>query len=212
MKITDIINKNYFTNMIKIVYFDFGAVIVNYEKVFSKICNDFSIDIKDFWNLYSQFDADLAIGKVSTEQFWQECIRKYSLGNTESYDLVGNWVSDYKIIQPINDLIYSLKNKVDVGIISNICDGLWEKSFELGFIPKIKYKKIYLSYQEKMAKPNLDIYEIVQRESGVLPNEILFVDDKAENMIVPKSLGWQTVLFDEAKAAEGVSKIREFIT
>lgn len=198
--------------MIKIVYFDFGAVIVNYEKVFSKICDDFSIDIKDFWDLYNQFDADLSAGKLTTDQFWQECIRKYKLQNTENYDLVGSWVSDYKIIQPINDLIYSLEDKVEIGIISNICEGLWETSFKIGFIPKIKYKKIYLSYQEKLAKPNLDIYEKVQRESGVLPNEILFVDDRAENLIVPKSLGWQTVLFDELKAEEGVSKIRELTT
>lgn len=197
--------------MIKVVYFDFGAVLVNYQKVFSKICDDFSIDIKDFWDLYNQFDADLAIGKVTTDEFWQKCIQKYHLQNTANYDLVGNWVSDYKIIQPINDFIYSLENKVEVGIISNICDGLWQRSFELGLVPKIKYKKIYLSYQEKMAKPNLDIYEMVQRESSVLPGEILFVDDKAENLVAPQSLGWQTVLFDELKATEGVAKIKEIL-
>lgn len=196
--------------MIKIVYFDFGAVLINYEKFFTKICNDFSIDIKDFWNLYNQFDADLSIGKMSTDQFWQECIKKYNLQNTENYDLVRNWVSDYKIIQPMNDLVHSLENKVEVGIISNICEGLWETSFKIGLIPDIRYKKIYLSYQIKMAKPNLDIYEKVQRESGFLPNEILFVDDKAENLIIPKRLGWQTVLFDESKAQEGISRIREF--
>lgn len=198
--------------MIKIVYFDFGAVLVNYEKVFTKICDDLSLDIKDFWNLYNQFDADLSIGKVMTDQFWQECIKKYKLQNIENYDLVENWVSDYKIIQPTNDLIYSLEDKVEVGIISNIHEGLWETSFKLSFVPDVKYKKIYLSYQIKMAKPSLDIYEKVQRESGVLPNEILFVDDKAENLIVPQSLGWKTVLFDESKAVEGVSKIRELTT
>lgn len=63
-----------------------------------------------------------------------------------------------------------------------------------------------------MAKPNSDIYEMVQRESGVLPSEILFVDDKAENLIVPQSFGWKTVLFDESKAEEGAVKIREFTT
>jgi len=198
--------------MIKIVYFDFGAVLVNYEKVFSKICADFSIDLKDFWSLYNQFDTDLAIGNISTKQFWQECINKFNLKNTDDYDLLGNWTSDYKIIQPINDLIYSLENKIEMGIISNIHEGLWETSFKLGLVPNIKYKKIYLSYQEKMAKPNLNIYKKVQKESGVLPSEILFVDDRAENLIIPQNLGWQTVLFRESQAEDGVSSIKKMLS
>ncbi len=104
-----------------------------------------------------------------------------------------------------------MENKIEVGIISNIHDGLWESAFELSLVPNIKYKKIYLSYQIKMAKPNSDIYEMVQRESGVLPSEILFVDDKAENLIVPQSLGWKTVLFDELEAEKGVDEIKNLL-
>ncbi len=197
--------------MIKTIYFDFGAVLVNYQQVFTKICADFSLDLKDFWDLYEQFDADLAIGRVSTEQFWQICIDKYKLTGTKNYDLLDRWVTDYKVIQPVQDLIYSLENKVDMGIISNVCAGLWQRSFEMGLVPKINYKKIYLSYQIKMAKPSPDIYEKVQKESGVLPSEILFVDDKPENMVIPKSLGWQTVVFDESQAQEGVAKIKALL-
>ncbi len=198
--------------MIKIVYFDFGAVLVNYEKVFSKICADFTINIEDFWNLYNQLDNDLAVGRISTEQFWQKCVDKFNLKVPVDYDLLGNWVSDYEIIQPIHDLIYSLENKVEVGIISNIHKGLWERSFELGLVPKIKYKQVYLSYQQKMAKPNLDIYQKVQKESGTLPNEILFVDDKAENLVVPQKLGWQTVLFSESQTQDGISRIKKMLS
>ncbi len=69
--------------MIKIVYFDFGAVLINYEKFFSKICDDFSLEIEDFLNLYDQFCSDLTVGKMTTNQFWQECIKKYNLKNAE---------------------------------------------------------------------------------------------------------------------------------
>jgi len=198
--------------MIKTIYFDFGAVLVNYEKVFTKICADFSMETKDFWDLYNRYETDLAIGKVTTDQFWQACVSEFNLSNTENYDLVGRWVTDYEVIQPINDLIYSLANKIDIGIISNVNEGLWERSFELGLVPKINYKKIYLSYQIKMAKPNLDIYEKVQKETSVLSSEILFVDDKTENLIIPRNLGWQTVLFDMRKAEEGAAEIKRIIS
>jgi putative hydrolase of the HAD superfamily len=197
--------------MIKIIYFDFGAVLVNYEKAFTKICADFNLDFHDFWKFYDKFDYDLSCGKITSNEFWQKCIENYHLQSPENFELSRWWVVDYEIIKPINDLIYSLENKIDIGIISNICDGPWQAALKYGKVPDIKYKKIYLSYQEKMAKPDKDIYEKVQKESGVLPNEILFVDDRAENLIVPEKLGWQTVLFDMHKAEDGVARIKEIL-
>lgn len=195
----------------RLIYFDFGAVLVNYEKVFTQICADFSIDLQDLWDMYNRHDADLAIGKISTAEFWQKCIDRYQLQNTADYDLLERWVTDYEVIQPVQDLVYALEGQVAVGIISNINEGPWEKSLELGLVPNIKYQRVYLSYQEKMAKPNLDIYQKVQQESGVLPEEIVFVDDKAENLVAPQSLGWQTVLFDRLQAEAGVARIKSLL-
>ena len=197
--------------MIKNIYFDFGAVLVNYENVFQKVCSDFSLDFNEFWKFYDLLDEDLAYGKITTDEFWKKCIEKFSLKDAQNYDLVRWWVSDYEIIKPINDLIYFLENKKEVGIISNIGSGVWEAAMKYDFVPNIKYKKVYLSYKEGMIKPNLDFYEKVQKESLVKPDEILFIDDKEENLIVPKNLGWKTVLFNRLKAEEEVKKIKEII-
>ena len=197
--------------MIKQIYFDFGAVLVNYERVFQKVCCDFSLNFNNFLEFYSQFDINLSEGKIKTEEFWEKCIKKYNLKNAKDYDLPKSWVSDYDIIQPVNDLIYSLENKVDIGIISNICSGIWEAALKHKMVPNIKYRKVYLSYAVKMMKPNPDIYEKIQKESLVRADEILFIDDKEVNLIVPKSIGWKTVLFDMNKTEEGVKKIKTLL-
>lgn len=197
--------------MIKQIYFDFGAVLVNYEKVFQKVCRNFSLDYNNFLMFYDQFDCKMSEGKIETKEFWEKCIEKYSLKNAKNYDLAKSWVLDYDIIQPINNLIYSLESKVDIGIISNICSGIWEAAFKHKMVPNIKYRKIYLSCELKMMKPSPDIYKKIQEESGVEPSEILFIDDKEVNLVVPKNMGWKTVLFDMTKAEQGVSEIEEFL-
>ncbi len=197
--------------MIKLIYFDFGAVLVNYTNAFRKICTDFSLNFQDFWQFYNQYDPMLATGTMTTDEFWQICIEHYHLQVPTGYELARWWVSDYVIIKPIQDLIYSLEGKIDIGIISNISHGPWQAALERGKVPNIKYKKVYLSYEEKLAKPHRAIYEKVQKESGARPEEILFVDDKAENLVVPKELGWKVVLFDERKAEEGVAEIKRLL-
>lgn len=197
--------------MIKQIYFDFGGVLVDYRNAFKKVCRDFNLDFEDFWDFYRRFDDDLAWGKITTDQFWEKCIEKYGLKNANNYDLIKNWVSDYKIIQPINELIYSLSKTIEIGIISNICPGPWEASLKYGLVPKIKYKKVFLSYKEKMVKPYLSIYEKVLKKSKIKANEILFVDDKKENLVMPQKLGWKTFLFDQEKADDGAKEIRAIL-
>jgi len=110
--------------MIKQIYFDFGKVLVDYERVFQTVCSNFSIESSDIWQLYKELDNDLSIGKITIVDFWQQCIEKFNLKDAQNYDLPKSWVSDYDIIQPINDLIYSLENKINMGIISNIHGGI----------------------------------------------------------------------------------------
>jgi|GEM_PF-1898295 len=197
--------------MIKQIYFDFGKVLVDYEKSLQTVSRDFSIEFDSILNLYKEFEYELGLGKITTADFWQQCIEKFNLKDAQNYDLPKSWVSDYDIIQPINDLIYSLENKIDIGIISNIHGGIWEAAVKYKMVPNIEYKKVYLSYQLGLIKPDIALFKLVQTESGVNPEEILFIDDKSENLIAPTNLGWKTILFNPNQAQQGVDKIKKMI-
>jgi epoxide hydrolase-like predicted phosphatase len=49
------------------------------------------------------------------------------------------------------------------------------------------------SFEHAALKPHERIYEIAERRSGVQPGEILFIDDKPENVAVAARRGWQTI-------------------
>jgi putative hydrolase of the HAD superfamily len=197
--------------MIKIIYFDFGGVLVNYDRVFQKVCRDFNLNFDEFLKFYNQFDSDLSVGKIKTEEFWRKCVDNFGLKNIDNYSLTKAWVSDYDIIEPINKIIYFLENKFEIGIISNINSDIWEAAVEEKWVPNIKYKKVLLSYKIGITKPNNEIYKIAQQESGAKPDEILFIDDKEENLKIPKDMGWKTVLFDMNQAEKGIEEIKVFL-
>ncbi len=197
--------------MIKFVYFDFGAVLVNYDEVFRKVCNDFNLNIDEFKNFYNDFVLDMDVGKESVSGFWKKSVEKFGLKNALDYNLPKSWVSDYKIIYPVFEMIHSLEGKVDMGIISNIHADVWWAAFEDNWVPKVNYKQILISSDLGVTKPSRDIYKIAEERSKVLPEEILFIDDKEENLIEPKKMGWKTVTFDQTNAIDGVNKIMELL-
>ena len=86
--------------MIKVIYFDFGGVLVNYENFLHTMCSDFGLNVDDFFDFYHQFNHDMFFGKIKTEEFWEKCIEKFNLKNADNYDLLKSWVLDYKIIKP----------------------------------------------------------------------------------------------------------------
>ena len=200
--------------MIKTVFFDFGNVLVTYDNVFNKVCHDFKINLNEFIEYYNGFEKSLTVGEIKTDLFWEKCIENFSLDlqKARRYDFEGAWVSDYEIIKPINNLLYELDGKINIGVISNINSGIWEAALKDNWVPKVNYKSVILSYKVNTKKPDRKIYEIAQRESGVNPEEVLFIDDKEKNLVEPTEMNWKTVLFDPNKAEEGGKKIRRIIS
>ncbi|MEM6845756.1 MAG: HAD family phosphatase [Bacteroidota bacterium] len=55
------------------------------------------------------------------------------------------------------------------------------------------FEKVYFSHKIKMRKPDREIYEYVLSDSQLKPEETLFLDDKAENLLAAREVGIHTV-------------------
>lgn len=63
----------------------------------------------------------------------------------------------------------------------------WKRTFQSFF------NKVYYSDVLRMRKPDVEIYEKVAQLAGLdKPEDILFIDDNAPNLVAPAALGWQT--------------------
>ena len=57
-----------------------------------------------------------------------------------------------------------------------------------------------------LAKPDRTIYETVTAELGVAPDQILFFDDRADNVASARACGWRAEHIDPAR--ETVPQVR----
>lgn len=92
--------------------------------------------------------------------------------------------------------LYRLAEKIKqhgirVSILSNVIKPigavLKKMHFYRGFEP------VVLSYEEKIRKPNPEIYRRTIKRIGVKPNEILFIDNLAENILAAQKEGLITI-------------------
>lgn len=62
---------------------------------------------------------------------------------------------------------------------------------------------LVISGVERTAKPDEEIYRIVEQRSGASGDELAFVDDRPENLAVPGSRGWRTHLWRDDEDTRG---------
>ncbi len=61
------------------------------------------------------------------------------------------------------------------------------------------FDQIFVSGQLKMMKPDPAFYAVLETETGVNPEALLFTDDRAENLETARMRGWKTHLFTNPK-------------
>ena len=61
------------------------------------------------------------------------------------------------------------------------------------------FKDIIVSGEEQVAKPDPQIYQIVEQRSGFMRSELFFTDDNPDNVAAASKRGWHSHLFENAE-------------
>lgn len=89
-------------------------------------------------------------------------------------------------------------------MLTNTWGRLFDYSWNQGLIPNVDFEIIVKSHQERLIKPEREIFELAALRAGVKPEEIFLIDDKPVNIEAAKSLGWQRVVFKPYQPLESV--------
>ncbi len=82
----------------------------------------------------------------------------------------------------------SLKNKCYIGIFSNL--SIFDKERLDKQVNLSNYDYIFLSYEFGIRKPEKLIFEKINKDLPFNPKNILFIDDKKENVEAALNIGW----------------------
>jgi putative hydrolase of the HAD superfamily len=196
-------------NKYKNIIFDLGGVLLNID--YSVLIRSFScIGLEHFEEHFSQAQQEKFFdlyekGLISSAEFTQRLKNHCKPGTTDK-DIEDAWNSMlFDLPEERMALLKKLKNTHRIFLLSNTNEihMNWINNYLLKDfnIPDFKdcFEKVYLSYQIKMRKPDVEIFELVINENDLLPNETLFIDDSLQHLESAKKLGIQTYWLDVKK-------------
>lgn len=185
------------------IVFDFGCVIVDLDKqkCIHALESIGAGEIAHYVDECKQIDMflDLELGKIGVEEFCQE-IRKKAPGCKASDEEICRAWGELLTGIPVERLqmIERLHRKYNIYLLSNSNPIHWGKSVEhffpkAGHAPEYYFDKMFISYKLGMVKPDPRIFETLIRESGIDPQETLFIDDSEANCKAAEEFGIRTL-------------------
>jgi putative hydrolase of the HAD superfamily len=188
---------------VKNIIFDLGGVIINIDfqytfEAFAKLGDsDILSTLKKFKDLkvFERYEA----GEFTDPQFRNFLRNEFSQKATDQ-EIDQAWNALLKDI-PIARIqkIQQLKEKYNLYLLSNTnhihiqeVNNILHQTSGIRNL-NLLFDKVYLSYEMKMSKPHLEIYNFVLEEQKLNGSETVFIDDNKDNIIGAQNAGLETI-------------------
>jgi putative hydrolase of the HAD superfamily len=190
---------------VQAVLFDYGLVLsgpadpASWERMKLLLQADETSFHAAYWNHRHAYDR----GNISGTDYWQAVAAdvNQTLSPTTLASLIEAdtdlWTQPN---QPMIDWAAALQRAgIKTGILSNIGDEM-----ETGVLNRCPWLQDFahhtFSHNLKIAKPELAIYQHAAAGLAVPPSEILFIDDREDNIAAAREAGMQTVQYTSHEA------------
>lgn len=185
----------------KFIYFDLGNVLFNFSHplICEQVAKVSGVPTGDVCGFIEQGDfiRRLETGSLTLGQIHEEFCQSFKV--SPPLDQIETAMSDiFEMNAPVLPLVTMLlAANFPVGILSNTSQPHWDFLISRYRVLR-KFPVVALSYEIGVMKPDLDIYEWSAELARVAPQNILFTDDRPENIEGALAAGWQAVLFENA--------------
>jgi len=185
------------------IIFDVGGVLLDWrlssEVVAKKlgVTHDALFDVLFDQSTDQNIGKRMTVGQLSSHDGWNEVIKKLN-GTLTPQEVIDTWYSREFWFPGTLQLVTDLHNAgYPMAIMSNSWLGLTEHDKASVFPVEIGYfERIFDSSIEKLKKPDVAFFTLVERELNVKPETLLLIDDTEKNIQVAEHCGWQGFLYD----------------
>lgn len=182
---------------IKAFAFDLGKVLIEFDfnKMFtnlSKITLKSHEELQDYFNK-SEVVKKFECGQLTMTEATHE-LNQWAGTRLQEHEFQAIFTDIFSPLPEMSDIVLKLQEHYPVAIISNTCaphTAQIRKQFP--FFDRVE-KKI-LSFEQKVMKPNREIYEAALKVLNCKAEECFFTDDVQVNIDAAKKLGMEAVLF-----------------
>jgi FMN phosphatase YigB (HAD superfamily) len=179
------------------IVFDLGKVLVDFDYSIAarRIAARGKMTIQEIAQYINQSSlfVQYELGTVTTEQFCAEICRV--TGFDASLTEFGECFADIFLpIEPMIELQATLRQRGLPAYIFSNTNELAVEHIRRSFPFYANFDGYILSYQHRAMKPDSRLYEAVERQSERRGAEILYLDDRPENVAAGAERGWQVIL------------------
>jgi putative hydrolase of the HAD superfamily len=189
-----------------VVVFDFGGVLtgkMDREAIVQFLCDSFSLSEEEFDQVNVKKRAAIKAGK-SDEEFW------LSYAQEKEIELPSSWPADFAEVMKsslgVNPEMYQLVeelkgNAVRVALFSNVDERLANLLRKFGYYEP--FDTCLLSCEIAAQKPDPASYEVLLKTLDVPAGQIVFIDDREENVEGAKQKEIDAFLFQSVEHTRG---------
>ncbi|KAI9735009.1 MAG: hypothetical protein M1834_002092 [Cirrosporium novae-zelandiae] len=185
------------TTQIRTLIFDIGDVLCTWNPKTStslpgKLLKEFRLS--PIWYEYN-------CGRIGEEECYTRLAASFSVPYAEIEEAFSqarnSQAGNDAMVAAIRELKLAHKDSLRIYAMSNVSRPDWE-------ILKTKpidwsiFDRVFTSSEAGMSKPELQFYRYVLRATDTAPQEAVFVDDKADNVLAARSLGIHGIQFDNS--------------
>jgi HAD superfamily hydrolase (TIGR01509 family) len=196
---------------ISVLVFDLGKVLVDFDysiaaRRIAPLCKSPADPVK-FFSQHAALLTSYELGQLTTAAFYNQVKAASGFSGTEA-EFRTFFADIFTPIQPMIELQAELrKTRLPTYIFSNTND-LAVDHIRKRFPFFSDFDGYVLSYEHGAMKPSAKLYQIVERASGRRGGEILYIDDRPENVEAGVARGWHGILHESASTTrEALQKL-----
>jgi putative hydrolase of the HAD superfamily len=191
-----------------VVVFDYGEVISHEPTPADRaaLTARAGVDSGDpaFWDAYWAHRAPLDAGTMSIAEYWAAVARDLGV-SWSPIDVHELWAIDHRGWLSVNPGTLAVLHALTDGgtrlaLLSNAAADYsgWLRHGSFGPL----FERVFVSGELNLVKPDAAVYEHVIAELGITPAELLFVDNRAENVDGARAVGGDGHVFTDADGLE----------
>jgi HAD superfamily hydrolase (TIGR01509 family) len=195
----------------KAAVFDLGKVLVDFD--YSIAARRIAargkltvLEIAAYINRSPLF-VEYESGRVTTQQFFDE-IRRVTGFQGDLAEFSNCFADIFTAIEPMVQLQAELQQRGMAAYAFSNTNELAVAHIRPTFPFYSKFDGCILSYEHGVMKPDAGLYEVVERQSGRRGAEILYLDDRPENVAAGAARGWHAILHESPeKSRAAIQKL-----
>ena len=196
--------------MVKAVVFDLGRVLVDFDYMIaarriaahSKMSPEGLMAVLVRSPVFTQYER----GRVTRREVFNEICRASGFnGSLEEFSV---FFSDiFAEIKPMVGLHAQLRERGLATYVFSNTNDLAVEHIRRAFPFFSNFDGYVFSYEHGILKPEAGLYEVLERQSGRRAGEVLYLDDRPENIAAGAARGWRVVLQESPE--KSLAAVRE---